>query len=223
MRSRSCDDPLGPEGSQLVRPERELGRQDLVGVLAEPRARGVSGPSATSANFTGSPGISTGWSTPSVRGCSTSMWRPARCGSDTTSASVATGPATRPAALSASEASRLVLVAGPRLDGGADVALQMVQPALRCGEARVVGPLGAPDRPGQVRPLVRPQHLQHEPAVGGPEAVQDAGPRRAHGHAHGPEVGHHVEHGHHRVEHGEVDALGRARSGRAGAARRASR
>jgi putative flippase GtrA len=33
----------------------------------------VSGPSVTSANLTGSPGISTGWATPSGRGCSTSM------------------------------------------------------------------------------------------------------------------------------------------------------
>ena len=107
----------------------------------------VSGPSATSANFTGSPGISTGWSTPSVRGCSTSMWRPARWGSATTSASVATGPATRPAAFSASHASRLVLVVAQDSTAGRMSLVEVVEPALRRGEARVVGPLGALDRP----------------------------------------------------------------------------
>ena len=39
------------------------------------------------------------------------MWRPARCGSATTSSSLATGPATRPAAFRASQASRLDKVA----------------------------------------------------------------------------------------------------------------
>ena len=83
----------------------------------------------------------------------------------------------------------------------------MVEPALRRGEARVVGPLRLANGTGQVGPLVRPQHLQHEPAVGGPEAVENAWPRRPHRHAHGPEVRHDVEHGHQGVEHGDVDAL----------------
>ncbi len=71
----------------------------------------------------------------------------------------------------------------------------------------VVGPLRLADGAGQVGPLVRPQHLQHEPAVGGPEAVEDSGPWCPHRHAHGPEVRHDVEHGHQGVEHGDVDAL----------------
>ena len=135
------------------------------------------------------------------------MWRPARCGSATTSSSLATGPATSPAAFRASQASRLEMVPGPGLQSGPDVRLEMVEPALGRGEARVVGPLRPADGAGQVGPLVRPQHLQHEPAVGGPEAVEDPRPRRPHRHAHGPEVRHDVEHGHQGVEHGDVDAL----------------
>ena len=95
----------------------------------------------------------------------------------------------------------------PPFDGRADVTLEMVEPPRGGGEAGVLGPLRPVDAAGQVGPLVGAQHLQHEPAVVGPEPVQDAGPRCAHRAAERPEVGDDVEHRHHGIEHGHVDLL----------------
>ena len=63
------------------------------------------------------------------------------------------------------------------------------------------------DEPGQRLELRLPPDLQHEPAVGGAEAVQDQRAELAAAQAHRPEVRDDVGHGDDAVEHGDVDVL----------------
>jgi putative flippase GtrA len=202
----SGDDASLPELSQFVRTQAQLVSEDIVGVLAEPGHPGLGtlghfgelhreprdqhglcdavGPRMFDEHV--APG--------QVRVRHHLLVVGHRPGHET-------GGVQRIARLSFGEAG------GPGLQGGPDVRLEVVEPTLGRGEARVVGPLRPTDGASEVGPLVRAQHLQHEPAVGGPEAVQDPGPRGAHRHPHGPEVGHDVEDGDECVEHGDVDAL----------------
>ena len=83
-----------------------------------------------------------------------------------------------PAADIAAHASSRVLSDAQRLDGGADHVVEVVDPALAVGEARVGGPPGLADQLGQRGELRLAADLDDEPAVGGPEAVHDQRRRR---------------------------------------------
>ena len=114
----------------------------------------VSGPSATPESFTGLPGMSTGCSTPSVRGSSTSMWRAATCGSTTTSSSVKHGPAAMPAAPSSPHASTLLRSAAHDSMAGRSTASRLSSQPCRVAKRGIVDPLGMADERDQLRELL---------------------------------------------------------------------
>ena len=190
-------------------PERPSSAASTSAVCSPTHGTRVSGPSVIFDSFTGLPGTSTGFSTPSVRGISTSMWRAATCGSAITSGARLLGPATMPAAVSSRAASSLV-----RVDAHASTAGRIT--VSRCGPqpARVakrgsVLPLRPADELGELLELVLAHDLHDDVAVGRAEALADhleplvgLGP-----HAQRPEVGDDVGHGDHRVEHRDVDVL----------------
>ena len=160
--------PAGPQGGQVGRHRgparfpalRRCARRAMAPATRVPRRRRRTSPAAReSARAV------------ARRRCAdarTSMCRTARWGSATTSSSVATGPATRPAAFSASQASRLDLVAAhDSMAGRMSDSRWSSQP---CGVAN----RGSSAHSG--RPIARArsghwcgaQDLQHEPPVGGP-------------------------------------------------------
>ena len=109
MAIRSADGAGGAQGAQFGVRQAEFRREQGVRVLAEPRDA-CSGPSATPDIFTGLPGTSTGSATPSDRGTSTSIDRPATWASAMTSGAVRHGPAAMPALPNSPAASARVRV-----------------------------------------------------------------------------------------------------------------
>ena len=125
--------------------------QDLVGVLADPgdaglRALGHGRQLHRVAGDEDRVGARRR-SAPSPRSCG--AWR--TCSSAMISGEVCTGPAAMPTSLSRWVASSSGLVGQPRLDGRAEVGLEVLGPAGALGEAGIVLPLGLADQVDRAR------------------------------------------------------------------------
>ncbi len=99
-------------------------------------------------------------------------------------------------------------VGRPRLQCRADDPVEVFAPAGALGEAGIVEPFGVTDQLGQLHKLVLAHQLNHQRAVAGAEGAEHVGGRVGFARlAHRCEVGDHVGHRQHRVQHGDVHVL----------------